>query len=158
MKNLRYKLGVLAAVLVVVSIGASFAADRRHSAEAGTVAAQPVIASSEVVYDHVGATLAPPSSTNAFSPLVSGSDAAKIAIAGSSGSVVSIVGGLYSNEQALTDEGKIRFEDVAAWMVTVDGICSPYWGPHPESDGPCYYALRHVVVDAQTGAVIENFS
>ncbi len=157
MKSLRYKLSFGFAAVSILAIGVSAAATGGGSrGNAADPAPAPVVASSEIAYEQVGATLTPPPDT--FEPRVSGADAEKLALAGTEASVVSAVGGLYTNNQAVTEAGKLRFSNVAAWVVTLDGICSPYWGPHPESDGDCYYALRYVVVDAQTGAIIENFS
>jgi len=156
-RDMRYKLSVVAAVLLMAGIAVSLLVSGRGRPAGATFATvTPTVTSTEITYGEVGVVLQPPASS--FDAKVSGTEAEQVAVGDTKATVVSAVGGLYSNTQAVTDTGKLRYDGVPVWIVTVDGVCSPYWGPHPEADGPCYYALRHIVVDAATGEVLENFS
>ncbi|SRR6266571_4578320 len=57
--------------------------------------------------------------------------------------------------------GPPQIKDVPAWVVTVDGICVPAFVHNIYAPGPVSACAGHeynVVIDAQTGAVIEGFS
>jgi hypothetical protein len=152
-------LGILAGLAVIfLSLGPG-------SASSGPELAAPTTISSDVTYPDMNVVLEPV--PDGYHPKITSDEAVAIAEKRhpdfAQAKSISPVLALYTNNGVVDIKSDVKLIDqVPAWVVEIDGLCAVMMGDFtPEGQSPaeqvCLLQDRHVVVNADTGEMVEDW-